>query len=112
MGRKADAGSRYITFVNVLSVDPEMTEAVCAMLRTMTEDVLRRHRGLLGAQVHRSLDGTRVMNVTQWRSPDDLDGVLADPAVRERMRHLLTVASSDPEVYESVWAWPSGQVPS
>jgi hypothetical protein len=59
----------------------------------------------MSASIHRSLDGTKVVNYAQWRSKNDFDAMRLNPAARPHMEAIAAIATFDPilcEVSESV----------
>lgn len=52
-----------------------MQRALIDLLDRATENVMRKQPGFISANIHRSLDGTRVANYAQWRSKADLEAM-------------------------------------
>ena len=50
--------------------------------------------GFVGAAVHASLDGTRVVNYVQWTSADDLQRMLATPAAQAHLAEVTCLADA------------------
>ncbi len=46
----------------------------------------------MGASVHASLDGSRVVNYVQWRTRADLEAMLARPEARDHMAEVGALA--------------------
>ncbi len=59
-----------ITMVNVFTVEPQKQQAFLDALRIELDTVMRKQPGFIGSNIHRSLDGTRVLNYTQWESQE------------------------------------------
>ncbi len=58
--------------------------------------------GMIGAALHRSTDGTRVVNYAQWRSEEDIEHFVQK--YREQMEARRPLASRvDPHLYEVVY---------
>lgn len=67
--------------------------------------VMNRLPGYVSANIHRSLDGTRVVNYAQWRRVEDFEAMLHDPAAQEHMQSASTLAVSvEPHLYQVVFA--------
>ena len=62
-----------------------------ASLRAFTEGFARNQPGFVGASVHASLDGHRVVNYVQWQREADLAAMLATAAARAHMPELATL---------------------
>ncbi len=91
-----------ITLVNVFTVTPETQTRLVDLLVEATSEVMRRLPGFVSANIHASLDGTRVVNYAQWRSPEDFRSMLEHPAARQHMAAAANLASSEPHLYELV----------
>ena len=98
-------GRDVLTLVNVFSVRPENQQKLVDMLVEATDKTMRKLPGFLSASIHRSLDGTRVVNYAQWRSKTDFDAMRQNPAAQPHMAAVAAIATFDPilcEVSESV----------
>jgi hypothetical protein len=57
----------------------------------------------ISANIHKSLDGTRVANYAQWRSVEGFQAMLKNPEAIPHMREAAAMASNfDPNVYDFV----------
>jgi quinol monooxygenase YgiN len=65
-----------VTLVNVfrLKEASRQRELVEVLVRA-TEAVMRQQPGFVAANIHRSLDGSHVVNYAQWRSIEDFDAM-------------------------------------
>ncbi len=89
------------TLINTFTVTPDQQDAVIASLRGFTKAYARSLPGFIGASVHASVDGKRVVNYVQWRKGADLAAMLATPAAQQHMAEVGRLAASvDPVVYK------------
>jgi Antibiotic biosynthesis monooxygenase len=49
--------------------NPDSQQQLIDLLDEATNQVIRHRPGFISANIHASLDGTRVVNHAQWRSP-------------------------------------------
>src|SRR5215216_1642497 len=56
-----------VTLINVFTVAPEDQQRLVDILIDATQKVMRKQPGFVSANIHRSLDGTRVTNYAPWR---------------------------------------------
>ncbi|MCQ9184100.1 antibiotic biosynthesis monooxygenase [Streptomyces sp. IBSBF 2953] len=75
----------YYTLVNVFTVTPENQGRIYDAVIEAT-DIIEKFPGFVSANVHRSDDGTRVINYAQWRSKDEFDAMRAHPDVQDHFR--------------------------
>ena len=54
-----------VTLINVFTVAPEDQQRLVDVLVDATQTVMRKQPGFISANIHRSLDGTRVTNYAQ-----------------------------------------------
>ena len=88
------------TLINVFAVTCENQQPLIDLLIEATEQVMRHRPGFVSANIHASLDGTRVVNYVQWRSREDFQAMLEDPTAREHMSATVTLATAEPRLYE------------
>jgi heme-degrading monooxygenase HmoA len=94
-------GSTPLTLINVFTVAPERRGDLIAHLQDATERIMRYQRGFVSANIHASLDGTRVVNYAQWETREDFEAMLANPPARAHMAAALEIAvSAEPKLYE------------
>jgi quinol monooxygenase YgiN len=99
------AGAPLVTLINVFTVKPERQRELVELLVEATEAVMRHQPGFISANIHRSFDGQRVTNYAQWRSREDFEAMLRNPAAQAHMRQAADVADSfEPHLYEVVFA--------
>jgi heme-degrading monooxygenase HmoA len=89
-----------VTLINVLTVAPEDQERLVELLARATEEVIAHRPGFVSANIHRGLDGTRVANYAQWRTREDFEAMLHDPAAAAHMREAAALAAFEPHLYE------------
>ena len=95
---RADAG--VLTLINVFTVAPARQQELLDVLVEATESVMRHQPGFVSASLHRSHDGTRVVNYAQWRSREDFEAMRRDPQARPHMVHAASLATFDPILCE------------
>jgi quinol monooxygenase YgiN len=102
---KITKGREVLTLVNVFTVRPENQQKLLTLLTEATDQTMKKLPGFISASIHRSLDGTRVVNYAQWRSKTDFDAMRQNPAAQPHMAAVAAIATFDPilcEVAESV----------
>ena len=96
---------RVITLVNVFTVSPERQQEVVDELVEATRSGQSVHHSYISANIHRSLDGTRVVNYAQWRRVEYFQAMPGDEAATEhRNRAEQLAVSIEPHLYEVVFA--------
>lgn len=90
-----------VTLINVFETTPEQQQALIDQWLRFTQEV-RHEPGYIGTALHKSADGTRVINYAHWRSQADFDAFL--------QRHRADFAQfsqntlrSDPHIYDVVY---------
>ena len=96
------AGAQLVTLINVFTVDRANQQRLIDRWQQATDDVIRHMPGFISANLHRSLDGTRVVNYAQWESQEAFRAMLRDPIVRPLLIELAEIAGTEPLLCEVV----------
>jgi heme-degrading monooxygenase HmoA len=90
-----------VTLINVFTVAPEDQQRLVDVLADATRAVMRKQPGFVSANIHRSLDGTRVTNYAQWRTREAFETMLQDQEAAEHVGEAARIAHSfEPYLYE------------
>jgi quinol monooxygenase YgiN len=93
--------SEIVTLINVFTVAPEDQRRLVDVLVEATRAVMRKKEGFISANIHQSLDGTRVTNYAQWRSKEAFEAMLGDREAVEHMGEAARIAERfEPHLYE------------
>jgi heme-degrading monooxygenase HmoA len=88
------------TLINVFTVEAGRAAELASLLDSATEEVMRHQPGFRSANIHLSIDGTRVVNYAQWDSAQAYSAMLHNPVAREHMSKAAALATSfDPHLY-------------
>ena len=93
--------SNLITLINVFETKPEQQQVLLDELSSFAEQV-KGEPGLIGAALHKSTDGLRVVNYAQWRSEEDLESFVQKYHEQMEVRRPLA-GRVDPHLYEVVY---------
>ncbi|MBR1119917.1 antibiotic biosynthesis monooxygenase [Bradyrhizobium lablabi] len=91
-----------VTLINIFTVDPVNQQRAIDLLARATDEFVSRASGFVSSTLHRSLDGTKVTMVAQWRSAEDYEAMRRDPRPRPLLEEALTIAKFEPGMYEIV----------
>jgi hypothetical protein len=64
-----------VTLINVFSCEPETQQHLIDLWIRATEETLGKLPGLISAALHRSKDGTRVVNYAQWKTAENWENL-------------------------------------
>jgi heme-degrading monooxygenase HmoA len=90
-----------VTLINVFETTPEKQQALIDQWIRFTEAV-RNEPGYIGTALHKSTDGTRVINYAHWRSQANFDAFL-NRHRSEFGQFLQNASRIDPHTYEVVF---------
>lgn len=93
------ADQELTTLVNVFTVEPDAQQVLVDLLIEATDRLMRHLPGFISANIHASLDGTRVANYAQWRSVEDFQTMLQDPAAGQHFEAINGLATAEPHLY-------------
>lgn len=91
-----------LTLVNVFEVKPEDQPKLVNLLVDATQQTMRHLPGFISANIHKSVDGTRVINYAQWRSREDFEAMKKNPSVGPHMQAAAALAKFEPILCEVV----------
>lgn len=90
-----------MALINVFGVRPEHQQRLVSVLVEATETVISGMPGFVSANLHKSLDGTKVVNYAQWRSKEAFEAMLRDAEAGVHMKEAEKIAESiEPGLYE------------
>lgn len=89
-----------VTLINVFTVAPEDQQRLVDLLIEATERIICDQPGYISANIHKSLDGTKVTNYAQWRSVEDFRRMLGNEEARVHMGRAEDLATVEPQLYE------------
>jgi quinol monooxygenase YgiN len=95
-------GADVVTLVNVFTVKPDDQQQLAALLVEATERTMRHLPGFVSASIHKSFDGTRVINYAQWRSQKDFQALRDNQEAKAHMDAAAALASFEPMLCEVV----------
>ncbi len=90
-----------VTLINVFETTPEQQQALVDQWIRFTEAV-RTEPGYVGTALHKSADGTRVINYAHWRSQADFDAFLKRHGA-DFTQFTQNASRIDPHTYEVVY---------
>ena len=92
-----------VTQINVITVEPENQDRLVDLMTQQAEEVMSRQPGFISINLHKSLDGTRVVNYVQWESQELLDRAHETPGFLDHFeRYKGYLIDAGPRIYEVV----------
>ena len=92
--------NNVVTLINVFAVEPENQQQLVDLLVEATEKTMKNVSGFVSANIHKSLDGVRVVNYAQWRSREDFEAMVKNPEAQAHMKPIMEIAKADFHLYE------------
>ena len=88
------------TLVNVFTVRPENQQRLVDVLAEAAETMKTIH-GYVSSNLHKSLDGKKVVNYVQWESAEDFEAMLGNSAARPHMDEAAGISEKyEPDLYK------------
>ncbi len=98
------ADGRLMTYINVFHCTPDKQQELSAAIRRETDDIIRHMPGFISANVHCSVDGSRVTNYAQWSELTAFQEHIRSEAGRALILELHKYADDvDVHVYQVDW---------
>lgn len=96
--------AKILTAINVLSVEPKDQARVVELLSRASDILAETQSGFISANIHRGLDGTKVVNYVQWCSKQDFESVFHNTGFMQLYSQIKELARPEPNAYEIVHA--------
>jgi heme-degrading monooxygenase HmoA len=93
--------SHLVTLINVFETTPEQLQTLIDQWIRFTE-LVRNEPGYVGTALHKSTDGTRMINYAHWRSQTDFDAFVKRHGA-DFAQFLENASRMDPHTYEVAW---------
>jgi len=94
------------TMINLFVVDPDDQEELVRLEIEGMSAIAARMPGFVRGSIHRSTDGTRLVNYLHWADDDAWRNAHATLAAnveyQEHMENVRRIATADPHAYEVV----------
>ncbi len=98
---RLDPKDGHMVLINTFRVKPGRAEDLLKLLAEATENGIRRAAGFVSANVHVSLDGTKVVNYAQWRSKEDFEAFRTSDSFKAHVKPMEELIEGfDPQLYE------------
>jgi heme-degrading monooxygenase HmoA len=94
-------GGNVVTLINVFTVEPKNQQRLLDLLAEATKAVMNGMPGFVSANLHKSLDGTKVVNYAQWQSREEFEAMFDNAEAAAHMREAEKIAEKiEPHLYE------------
>jgi heme-degrading monooxygenase HmoA len=88
------------TIINYFTVKPETQQKMIDAWIKFVESYVKHVPGFISANLHKSIDGTRVFNYAQWKRKEDVEGMLSSPEAKQAMDAIHQIAEPDWNLYD------------
>jgi len=95
-----EKGTGVLTLINVFTVEPEKQEQLVSLLIEATEQTMKHMPGFVSANIHRSLDGKKVVNYAQWENMAAFEAMRKHPEAIPHMKAAAALAQFEPILCE------------
>lgn len=90
-----------LTLINVYEVERDQQAVLVRALSEATQSTIRHQPGFISVCLHRSLDGTKVVNYAQWASQQHFEAFMKKPETQAQLRQFAELAKSvAPSLYK------------
>jgi quinol monooxygenase YgiN len=98
-----EQNSKIATLINVFTVEPRDQQRLVEILIEATKKVMSQQEGFISANIHKSIDGTKIVNYAQWKSREAFEKMLKNPRAIIHMNEALSIAKVDGSLYDVVF---------
>jgi quinol monooxygenase YgiN len=93
-------GNSVLTLINVFTVEPANQQKLVTLLIEATDRTMKHMPGFVSANIHRSLDGKKVVNYAQWESLAAFEAMRKHPDAIPHMQAAAALAQFEPILCE------------
>jgi len=97
-----NSDAEHATFINTFRCQPSNQDEVVQINVDIVDQVATTFPGFISAAVHRSTDGTRVINYLQWQSAEHLAAMQVSPEFQAVGRRFTGLIEFEPHECEVV----------
>ena len=99
---RIEKDNRTVTQITFIEVEPEKQPEALSLM-TERARFMARQPGFMSIELHRSLDGTRIVNCIRWESRELLQSAHRSPEFRQEWSRFDNLTDDiDPQLYEPV----------
>lgn len=91
--------NNFVTLINVFTVEPENQQRLVDIF-VEAGLAMTKKPGFISANIHKSLDGTRVINYVQWRSKEDFKAIFNNPEAMAHIKEIKKLAKGNSSLYK------------
>ncbi len=96
------------TVMAIYSTEPEGQLHLVDIIKDFTTAAMKQQPGFIASSIHISLDGLRVINYAQWKSPEEYFVFISDADVKAKAAMLAKLPKPDLHLYEIFLSEPAG----
>lgn len=90
-----------VTQINLIKVEPQNQQQLVSLMTEQVESVMSKQPGFISSTIHKSVDGTRVVNYVQWSSQELLDAAHQTPEFAAHFqKYEQLIVEGGPYVYD------------
>lgn len=92
--------NNLITVINIFTVEESNQQKLVDMLKVASQTIMVNHEGFISSTIHKSTDGTMVLNYMQWNNKESFEKMLDDPSAIIHMNDVSTISDVDRRIYD------------
>ncbi len=95
--------NELVTVINLFSVEPKNQLKLVDSLQEFSSKFVEKQPGFISANVHRSLDGIRVISYAQWKTKEDYQSIYSNEEAKPYLDKIKTISEFNWNIYEVVY---------
>ncbi|RWE64087.1 antibiotic biosynthesis monooxygenase [Mesorhizobium sp.] len=100
--------SATVTLINVFTAKPGKQQELARTLAEGTRNFFSKQPGSLSSSVVVVGDGSKVANISQWRSGEDIAAFRADPHFADYMKSIIELAAGESMMGHTIYSHTGG----
>ncbi len=91
-----------VTCIETFKVDPKKADRLISELEAIAKQARQQSAGYVSTSIHKSEDGTHVVNYSQWVSKSDLETMQETPNTKSMIKKAAQIAEKSKRVIYAV----------
>ncbi|SFO43067.1 Quinol monooxygenase YgiN [Mesorhizobium sp. NFR06] len=100
--------STTVTLINVFTAKPGKQQAMARTLAEGTRTFFSKQPGSISSSVVVGGDGSKVANISQWRSVDDIAAFRNDPRFADYMKTIIALGAGETMMGHTTYSHTGG----
>lgn len=97
-------GKDVLTVIFEFETNPDLQKELAEKIRKLVSEIVSRQPGFIGAHLHLSTDGEKVLNYFQWENMQAFEAFKNSEIMKVRVKPVIGPYSPKPRIYQIIYS--------